>query len=92
MVTNVVSHWEPVIKIEDYSSLYRLYRVVAFVLRYKKNCLASFRKEERIVSDMTLDEYKEAQKVIIRQEQMQIRNKDKYELQKNSLNLFEIYS
>ena len=89
VVTNVVSHWEPVIKIEDYSSLYRLYRVVAFVLRYKKNCLASFRKEERIVSDMTLDEYKEAQKVIIRQEQMQIRNKDKYELQKKSLNLFE---
>ena len=47
VVTNVVSHWEPVIKIEDYSSLYRLYCAVAFILRYKKNCLARCRNEEK---------------------------------------------
>ena len=63
--------------------------VAAFVFRFKKNCLAAVRNEEKKVGDITLEEYIEAKNAVIKQEQSQIRSSDKFYLQKRSLNLFE---
>ena len=77
-----------ILNVDKFSSLHRLYMVVAFLLRYKHNFIARHRKSEPRKGEISLSEYREAEKVVIRDEQLQIQKSDKFNLLKKSLNVF----
>ena len=89
VMANIACCTEPIIDIAKYSSLYRLYRVASFIVRFIQNCKAAVRRTERMKGDVTVSEYLKGKNIIIKQEQSQIRNDEKFALQKKSLNIFE---
>ena len=58
------------VNINKFSSLYRLHRVVALVLRFKHNLLARVRNSDHKTGDITLTEYEDAEKCVIKYEQL----------------------
>ena len=91
-VVNVVvvqSHFGDVIDVEKFSSLHRLYMVVAYVSRFKNNMMACIRGGlSRRDGEISFTEYRDAEKEVIKHEQFHIQKTDKYALLKKSLNLF----
>ena len=56
--------------VEKFSSLHCFYMVVAFAMYFKHNLLARFRKSVVQTGDISLTEYREAEKVIIKNERL----------------------
>ena len=79
---------DDVLNVDDYSSLHRLYMVKSYVLRFKHNLLARWRNQPMRTGKISLTEYREAEKSIIKKEQLKIQQGEKFSLLKKSLNLF----
>ena len=82
-----------VIEIEKFSSLHKLYMVVAYVLRFKNNMLACLRSRTqagyvKLSGAISTSEYREAEREVIRHEQFHIKKSDKFDLLRKSLNLY----
>ena len=90
-VVNVVvaeNHLGKVLEIEKFSSLYRLYMVLSYVQRFVSNMIARVRGGPSKRGEISISEYREAEKRVIRYEQFHIQNNDKFTLLKRSLKLF----
>ena len=57
------------VNINDYSSLHRWYMVIAYILRFKHNLLACIRNFSKLLSDISLIEYRNAERTTIKYEQ-----------------------
>ena len=91
VVVNVVMNdntFDEIIEVGKYSSLHRLYMLVALILRFKRNMLACIRDHEKRNGSISLNEYRDAEKLIIKHEQFHLQKCDKFNLLKKSLNLF----
>ena len=81
---------EDVTKIDNFSSLKKLFRVTSCVLRFVKNLLAILRsdKEKIITGAISFDEMSEAKHLWLSREQKKVLKSSKFSQLKNSLCLF----
>ena len=77
-----------IIPVKNFSDVDRLLRVTAYVLRYKHNTLSRIRVNEKIINELTVVEIENAEKFLIKHDQLFIIKSEKFKLQKKSLNIF----
>ena len=88
LVTLYKNNFGEVIKVDNCSSLHRLFVVIALVLRFVGNILAKSKNREKKAGCLSSTEYKEAERNVIKYEQDEISRSEKFLLLKKSLNLF----
>ena len=80
---------EESIKVSEYSSVLRLVRVTAYVLRFVNNLKCRLSKREPTISELSLDEINSAEKLWIREVQAAVKEKSTFQQVEKSLNLFK---
>jgi len=77
------------IKVSRYSSVLRLVRVTAYVLRFINNLKRSLAKQENLKCELSVDEINAAEKLWIREVQAEIERRPVFQQIEKSLNLFK---
>ena len=77
------------INVSKYSSVLRLVRVTAYVLRFVNNLKCRLARREPQSSDLTVDEINSAERLWIREVQREIEQKPTFQQAEKSLNLFK---
>ena len=88
--TNFIQHQdcELEIPVHKYSSIHRVVNIGMYVLRFKNNLLARIRNKDPQIGEFTVTEIENAEKLLIKEDQMFIKKSTKFKQLEKSLNLF----